>query len=233
MGLRSNSGGRFSRVSSENCVGCRRFARWGATGCPQLKLGLQKEGKAIMKRYLQLLIALPTVGWISAGTASETRVVINLSEQRAYLIEQGRVALVSPIASGKPGWPTPTGDFRIFNKDIDHRSRSFGSVLDRWGRVVNSNATPGSHVPRGGHYRPAPMPYFMEFSSAVGMHAGYLPGYPASHGCVRMPRDLAGMFFEQVHIGTRVTVLGSTHSLARFRKAMGIKPRGSSPLAQR
>jgi L,D-transpeptidase catalytic domain len=45
------------------------------------------------------------------------------------------------------------------------------------------------------------MPYFMEFSTAVGMHAGYLPGYPASHGCVRMPRDLAVLFFERVQIG--------------------------------
>ena len=186
-----------------------------------------------MKSHLQLLIALTTVGWVGAGMASEARVVINLSEQRAYLIEQGRVALVSPIGSGKPGWPTPMGDFRIFNKDIDHRSRSFGSVLDHWGRVVNSNATPGSHVPPGGHYRPAPMPYFMEFSAAVGMHAGYLPGYPASHGCVRMPRDLAAMFFEQVRIGTRVEVVGSTHSLAGFRRAIGINLRGSSALSQR
>ena len=186
-----------------------------------------------MKSHLQLLIALTTVGWVGAGMASEARVVINLSEQRAYLLEQGKVALVSPIASGKPGWPTPTGDFRIFNKEIDHRSRSFGSVLNRWGSVVNSNATPGSHVPPGGHYRAASMPYFMEFSSAIGMHAGYLPGYPASHGCVRMPRDLAAIFFEEVQIGTRVTVVRSTHSLAGFRKAIGINPRGSSALSQR
>jgi lipoprotein-anchoring transpeptidase ErfK/SrfK len=186
-----------------------------------------------MKRYLRLLVSLTTLTWVGAGKASEAKVVINLSEQRAYLIEQGRVALVSPIASGKPGRPTPTGNFRIFNKDIDHRSRSFGSVLDRWGRVVNSNATPGSHVPVGGHYRPAPMPYFMEFSPAVGMHAGYLPGYPASHGCVRMPRDLAAMFFDEVHIGTRVTVFGSTHSLAGLRKAIGINPRGLSALSLR
>jgi lipoprotein-anchoring transpeptidase ErfK/SrfK len=173
-----------------------------------------------MKSYIRLLIMLTTVMWAGAGMASETKVIINLSEQRAYLIKQGTVALVSPIASGKPGWPTPARNFRIFNKDIDHRSRSFGSVLNRWGRVINSNATPGSHVPPGGHYRPAPMPYFMEFSPAVGMHAGYLPGYPASHGCVRMPSDLADVFFKEVHIGTPVRVVGSTHNLARVRKAI-------------
>jgi hypothetical protein len=107
---------------------------------------------------------------------------------------RGRPALVSRIASGKPGWLTPTGNFNIFNKDIDHLSRSFGSVVDAYGRVVSSSATPSTHLSRGSHYRPAPMPYFMEFSRAVGMHAGYLPGYPASPGCVRMPRDLAALF---------------------------------------
>ena len=128
-----------------------------------------------------MLSALPAVVWTSGAAPSETKVIINLSEQRAYLIEQGKVTLVSPVASGKPAWATPTGNFRIFDKDLDHRSRSFGSVVDCYGKIVNSNATPTSHVPAGGHYRPAPMPYFMEFSPAVGMHAGYLPGYPASH----------------------------------------------------
>src|ERR1700730_2379022 len=118
-------------------------------------------------------------------------------------------------------------------KDFDHRSRSFGSVFDAHGRVVNSNATPGSHIPPGGRYRPAPMPYFIYITSAVGMHAGYLPGYPASHGCVRMPRDLAAGFFERVHIGTPVMVVGSTGNLARVRKALPILPAGSYVVGKR
>ena len=186
-----------------------------------------------MKTYHNCVIALSALLLGSPGMAWATRVIINLSDQRVSLVQQGRITLVSPIASGKPGWSTPTGNFSVFNKDIDHRSRSFGSVLDAYGRVVNSNATPGSYVPRGGHYRPASMPYFMEFSRAVGMHAGYLPGYPASHGCVRMPRDLAVLFFEQVQIGTPVTVVGSTHNLSRVRKAMPLLPTGSYVLGQR
>ena len=186
-----------------------------------------------MKMFIGLLSALPAVVWTSVAAPSETKVIINLSEQRAYLIEHGEVTLVSPVASGKPGWATPTGNFRIFDKDLDHRSRSFGSVFDAYGRMVNSNATPGSHVPPGGHYRSAPMPYFMEFSPAVGMHAGYLPGYPASHGCVRMPRDLAALFFERVHTGTPVTVVGSTRNLTRVRKAIPILPTGSLVLDRR
>ena len=64
------------------------------------------------------------------------------------------------------------------------------------------------------------MPFYMQFSQAIGMHAGYLPGYPASHGCVRMPRDLAERFFERVHIGTPVTVSGNAESLTSVRKAI-------------
>jgi lipoprotein-anchoring transpeptidase ErfK/SrfK len=144
-----------------------------------------------------------TVGFIAASPNHNspihtgTRVVINLSEQRAYLIEDGKVSLISPIASGRPGWSTPTGQFSIIGKDIDHRSQSFGSIFDASGRIVTSSATPSTFVPPGFQYRPAPMPYYMEFSQAIGMHAGFLPGYPASHGCVRMPRDLAARFLNE------------------------------------
>jgi lipoprotein-anchoring transpeptidase ErfK/SrfK len=186
-----------------------------------------------MKTCYYLVILLATSLFGSVGSASETRVIINLSDQRACLVQQGRITLVSPIASGKPGWSTPTGTFRIFNKDIDHRSRSFGLVVDGYGRVVNPNATSGSYVPRGCHYEPAPMPYFMEFSPAVGMHAGYLPGYPASHGCVRMPRDLAVLFFERVPIGTPVTVVGSTDSLTHIRRALPVFATGSYVVGKR
>ena len=186
-----------------------------------------------MKTIIRLFVAVAACLWVGAAIAAETRVIINLSEQRAYLIEKGKVTLISPIASGKPAWQTPTGNFTIFSKDIDHYSRSFGSVLDASGRIINSNATAGSPVPRGGHFRPAPMPYYMEFSEAVGMHGGYLPGYPASHGCVRMPKDLAAKFFERVHIGTPVMVIGSTRNLARVRKAIPISTNGKLVLGQR
>jgi lipoprotein-anchoring transpeptidase ErfK/SrfK len=177
-----------------------------------------------MKTFINCVVALSTLLWGSAGIAAESRVIINLSDQSASLIEGGRTILVSPIASGKPGWSTPTGNFSIFNKDIDHLSRSFGLIVDAYGRVVNPNATPNTSVSRGDHYQPAPMPYFMEFSPAIGMHAGYLPGYPASHGCVRMPRDSAALFFQRVRIGTPVTVVGTTNNLTRVRKAMPISP---------
>jgi lipoprotein-anchoring transpeptidase ErfK/SrfK len=148
-----------------------------------------------MRVATKLAIALLTIVLCTKLSARQTAVIIDLTEQTAYLLEDGRVAFASPIASGKEGWGTPIGSFRVISKDLNHQSGNFGLVSDSYGRIVNANATPGSHVPPGCHYIPAPMPYFMEFSKYVGMHAGYLPGYPASHGCVRMPRDLAAEFF--------------------------------------
>jgi L,D-transpeptidase catalytic domain len=175
-----------------------------------------------MRVGTKLTIALFAIGLVAKLSAQQTAVIINLTEQTAYLLENGRLAFISPIASGKEGRETPTGSFRVVSKDLNHRSASYGLVSDSQGRIVNPNATPGSHVPQGCHYTPAPMPYFMEFSKCVGMHGGYLPGYPASHGCVRMPRDLAAEFFTRVRIGTPVKVIGSARNVTRLRRAIPI-----------
>ena len=63
------------------------------------------------------------------------------------------------------------------------------------------------------------------------MHAGYLPGYPASHGCVRMPKDLAAEFFARVHIGTSVKVIGSARNVTHVRRAIPIVQPGNSRYA--
>ena len=182
-----------------------------------------------MRIATKIAIALLVIGLAARLNAQQTAVVINLTEQAAYLFEDGRLAFTSPIASGKEGWGTPTGNFRVFSKDLNHKSGNFGLISDSYGRVINSNATPGSYVPPGCHYSPAPMPYFMEFSKYVGMHAGYLPGYPASHGCVRMPRDLAAEFFARVQIGTPVKVIGNARIATRVRRAIPtIQPGNSS-----
>ena len=184
-----------------------------------------------MRIATRLAIVLFAIGLAPKLSAEQTAVIINLTQQAAYLLEDGQVAFISPIASGKEGRETPTGSFRIISKDLNHQSRSYGLVSDSHGRIVNSNATPGSHVPPGCHYIPAPMPYFMEFRSCVGMHAGYLPGYPASHGCVRMPRDLAAEFFTRVRIGTPVKVIGSARNVTRVRRAIPVVQPGSPRFA--
>jgi L,D-transpeptidase catalytic domain len=180
-----------------------------------------------MRTATQLAFVLMTMALPTKPSAQQTAVIISLNEQTAYLLNDGRVSFVSPIASGKEGWGTPTGNFRVISKDLNHQSRNFGLITDSYGRIVNPNATPGSYVPPGCHYMPAPMPYFMEFCKCVGMHAGYLPGYPASHGCVRMPRDLAAEFFARVQIGTPVKVIGSTRNITRVRRAIPIVQPGN------
>jgi len=180
-----------------------------------------------MRVATNLAIILCTVGLCAKVSAQKTEVIINLTEQAACLIQDGRVAFVSPIASGKEGWGTPIGSFRVISKDANHQSGNFGLVTDAYGRIVNPNATPGSYIPPGCHYVPAPMPYFMEFRKYVGMHAGYLPGYPASHGCVRMPRDLAAEFFSRVQVGTPVKVIGNSRNVTRVRRAIPVYQPGN------
>ena len=78
----------------------------------------------------------------------------------------------------------------------------------------------------GEKFIPAPMHYFMRFVGADGMHAGYLPGYPASHGCVRMPEQYAIAFFNSVSVGTPVTVYGRTPTGRYLGQSRPTFPRG-------
>jgi lipoprotein-anchoring transpeptidase ErfK/SrfK len=182
-----------------------------------------------MKATAVLVLALVILGAAPEVRAQRTSVIINLTEQAAYLLENGRVALVSPIASGKEGWGTPAGRFHVIKKDLNHVSADFGLVVDSYGRIVNPDATPGTRVPPGCHYMPAPMPDYMQFGPFLGMHGGFLPGYPASHGCVRMPHDLAAEFFARVEVGTPVEVIGNSRNVTRIRRALPLVQLGASP----
>jgi lipoprotein-anchoring transpeptidase ErfK/SrfK len=89
-------------------------------------------------------------------------------------------------------------------------SNKYGSVVNSSGNIVKSNATAGVHsVPAGGRFVGAPMPYWMRLTSyGVGMHAGPIPnpGSPASHGCIRLPPEMAETLFSVVEVGTPVTI---------------------------
>ena len=145
-----------------------------------------------------------------ASAAPSYQVEIDLQQQMAYLIYGRRVVLESPISSGRAGYNTKTGTFKIVQKERNHFSNLYGKIVDARGRTVVADADADMKVPRGGRFVPAPMRYFMRYNGAEGMHAGYLPGYPASHGCVRMPEDLAIAFFNAVDVGTPVHVFGRT-----------------------
>ena len=150
------------------------------------------------------------IGSCTAQAAAQYSVEINLQRQTAYLIRGNRVVLASPISSGRSGHLTETGSFKIIEKEVNHYSSLYGKIVDASGRTVVSDADADMKVPRGGRFIPAPMRYFMRFHGATGMHAGYLPGYPASHGCIRMPEQNAIQFFNAVEVGTPVHVVGTT-----------------------
>lgn len=138
-----------------------------------------------------------------------SRVVVNLTKQRAYLLSGDEIAIDTPISSGKRAGMTPTGSFSVMEKDKDHRSNLYGDFKDRSGRTVRGGVSVRiDSAPSGTRFVGAPMKWFMRLTGdGVGMHVGILPGYPASHGCIRMPAQSAEMFFNRVKIGTPVQVM--------------------------
>ena len=139
-----------------------------------------------------------------SGRAS---VVVSLRAQEAYLYRSGHLVATSRISSGREGHRTPLGHFHITRKDLDHRSSLYGAYVDDSNHIIKADVdTRRDSKPRHGHFVGAPMPYFMEFAPGYGLHQGYLPGEPASHGCIRMPYWKARQFWDAVKVGTPITV---------------------------
>src|SRR6266446_4392976 len=151
--------------------------------------------------------------WDGDNAGGSPSVKISLGEQRAYFYKSGVLVGVSQLSTGREGLNTPTGTFKIIQKDKDHVSSLFGDYIDSAGNVVVPNVdVKKDPKPPGAHFRGTPMPYFMpvpdtmRMKYGMGVHAGYLPGYPASHGCIRMPEFMAENFFRSVSVGTPVTI---------------------------
>ncbi len=142
-------------------------------------------------------------------TSEQAHVIVNLTKQRAYLLHGEQIAIDSPISSGKRVGMTPMGHFSVLEKDKNHRSSVYGNFCDKGGRVVRAGVSLKiDSAPSGTHYEGAPMLWFMRLTGdGVGMHIGILPGYPASHGCIRMPPQGAEMFYAKVKVGTPVVVM--------------------------
>ncbi|MGC6459594.1 MAG: L,D-transpeptidase family protein [Akkermansiaceae bacterium] len=133
---------------------------------------------------------------------------LNRDEQKAYFYKGQELVGVSPISTGKTTHTTPAGRYKITQKSEDHESSLYGVIRDRaTGEIVNDDADTRKDRPGPGQvFEAAPMPYFMRFNGGIGMHVGHLPGYAASHGCVRMPKEMAVKFFEAAKVGTPVIV---------------------------
>jgi lipoprotein-anchoring transpeptidase ErfK/SrfK len=145
--------------------------------------------------------------WRDEGAGGPASITIDLTAQRAYFKRGDTVVGETPVSSGREGYRTPAGTFKVTQKSRDHVSNLYGDYVDAHGNVVMENV--GVHRdrrPSGSRFRGASMPYFLRFNGAVGMHAGYLPGYPASHGCIRLPMEMAMHFYQHSHHGTPVIV---------------------------
>jgi lipoprotein-anchoring transpeptidase ErfK/SrfK len=134
-------------------------------------------------------------------------IAVSLRAQEAYLYSGGYRIASSRISSGREGYRTPVGHFQVIRRDEDHRSSLYGDYADDSGRVVKANVDiRRDPKPSHSHFVGAPMPYFLEFSPGYGLHQGYLPGVPASHGCIRMPYWKARQFYNAARVGTPVMV---------------------------
>jgi lipoprotein-anchoring transpeptidase ErfK/SrfK len=140
-------------------------------------------------------------------TPDNSQVLVSLGKQRAYLMMNGEIAIDTPVSTGKAAGMTPMGSFHIQEKDPDHRSNIYGNFVDGQGRVVRGGVSVRiDSAPSGTRFDGAPMKWFMRVSEGVGMHIGMLPGYPASHGCIRMPAEIAPLFYQKVKVGTPVEI---------------------------
>ncbi len=112
--------------------------------------------------------------------AATVRVVVSIPQQKAYVFRGGDLVATSRVSTGKRGHETPTGTFRILQKKVHHRSNLYAN---------------------------APMPYMQRLThGGVALHAGPLPGYPASHGCIRLPWGFARKLYDLTDYSTKVTV---------------------------
>ena len=118
--------------------------------------------------------------WRDSDSTGPSRVVVSLSDQLAFLYRGDELVAVSTISSGKAGHDTPTGIFPILSKKTMHRSKKYDN---------------------------APMP-FTQFIDQYGiaLHAGMIPGHPASHGCIRLPAKFAAKLYGVTRTGSTVMI---------------------------
>lgn len=119
--------------------------------------------------------------WVpSVAPEGPVLIIVSIETQRAYVYRNGLLIGISTASTGKSGHETPTGVFTILQKKVDHKSNLYNN---------------------------APMPFMQRLTwDGIAMHAGNLPGYPASHGCIRLPRKFAELLYGVTRLGLTVVV---------------------------
>ena len=150
----------------------------------------------------------PKWTWTGDGVHGAASIVIDLSEHTAKFYKGGTLVGTSAVSTGREGYDTPSGNFSVIEKERNHISTLYGDYVNSSGEAVVKNVgVEKDKRPPGAHFQGAPMPWFLRVNGAVGMHAGYLPGYAASHGCIRLPHAAAEKFFENAPVGTPVSIV--------------------------
>jgi lipoprotein-anchoring transpeptidase ErfK/SrfK len=179
------------------------------SSCADLDQNLSASQKAQSDR-MKTAMAAPQpepAYWDGDGAKGAPKIVVHLAEQRAFFYKGKHLVGESNISTGRKGLETPAGKYRVIQKDENHASNLYGSYVDEDGTVIQANVEVGKDpMPDGTEFQGAPMPFFLRFTKGYGMHAGFVPRYRASHGCIRMPRDMAQHFFAAAELDTPVIV---------------------------
>ena len=164
---------------------------------------------SIISRSSESTLAEKNSYWDGEGVSGTPSILISLTEQTASFYKGSKLVGVSAISSGREGFGTPPGNYKILAKEPHHVSNLFGDYVDASGKVLVKNvAVKTDPKPPGAVFAGAPMPFFMRLSNAgVGMHQGFLPGVPDSHGCIRMPEKMVKIYYDSVSVGTPVRIV--------------------------
>lgn len=133
-----------------------------------------------------------------AYDATNLRIIAVLDIQRIYVFDGDELVALSTMSSGKKGHRTPTGVFPILQKNIDHKSNIYSN---------------------------APMPYMQRLTwDGIALHAGHVPDYPASHGCLRLPMAFAKALYSVTKMGQEVVVLADLSTPAPRPDPVPVQP---------
>ncbi|MBR5886930.1 MAG: L,D-transpeptidase [Akkermansia sp.] len=146
-------------------------------------------------------------GAIEQYNPARSYVEILRQEQRGRLYINGTIAMDFPVSTGREGGhETPAGTFRITEKKLEHRSNLYGSFVDARGNTVKTKVRSSESAPAGSRFEGTPLPYWMRFNGAIGIHTGAIPREGVSHGCVRVPEQACSILFEKLAVGSQVIV---------------------------
>ena len=142
-----------------------------------------------------------------AGITGQHVIVVDTNLQKANYYIGGHLVGTSTISSGKAGHGTPRGTFRVLAKDADHKSSTYGSIVDSAGNTLVAEYTQGQPIPAGGRYKGAPMTNALQLTTGgVWMHEGVVTSAPESHGCIRLPKKMAKIFYDNTSVGDTVII---------------------------